>query len=119
MYGLQIPDDVLQKIAAAGFRPPPPAQLPGFNMQMPQMQQQPPQPGFGMAQGAGMLGAGFGAYGRMPKPGSTPGDVMVNAPSSIGGQSIDAFRGPGTYGYGANAIDFLTGQQLAGTGGIY
>lgn len=115
--GFNIPPEIYAQLAASGFRPPPPVQMPGFNLQAPNMQQPQQQ---GMSMGDGMALAGMGMMGLgMQRPGSTPGDVMANAPSSVGGQSIDAFRGPGSYSYGKNAIDFLTGQQLSGIGATY
>ena len=90
--GFNIPPEVFAQLAAAGFRPPQAPQMPGFNMQAPQMQQ-PQQQGFGMGQGAEMLGAGLGAVGRMPaaaSPGvpTSNGDPTGGAgPAYLGGSS--------------------------------
>jgi hypothetical protein len=83
---LQIPPELLAKIAAAAFRPPPGMGMPG--MQVPSMQ---PVPGFNVADGVASLGKGLGAlqgimgngtiYNAGPQ-GSGPGGTYTKADAS-------------------------------------
>jgi hypothetical protein len=82
---------MLAQLAQNAFRPPQGGGAPGMQM---------PQQGGGLDMGPGMMGLGMG-LGMMRRPnGSVPGDAAANAPSSVGGQDIGAYRGPDSYVYG-------------------
>jgi hypothetical protein len=141
---LQIPPELLAKIAAAAFRPPPGMGMPG--MQVPSMQ---PVPGFNVADGVASLGKGLGAlqgimgngtiYNAGPK-GSGPGGVYTQADAAAmaRGAGLDLSNGqmlsPGNPSYGdlgmasggggasaggGSFMDFLTGllSQFCESGG--
>lgn len=111
--------EVLAQLAAAGFRPPPPAGAPG----LPSMGGG--APGFGMGDGMGVLGMGLSALDGMGggNPfmaaertagdrdlsgyGSSPVDPMGGNPNA---QPVEVFNPTGKRGGFGAFLDFLTGR---------
>lgn len=118
MAGLSIDSQVLAQLAAAGFRPQPTPNMPGFNLQpqLPPARQQ--TPGFDVSDGMAALRAGLDALkGR-------GGGTIINAGpqgSGPGGAytSADAMGMAGLNPKGGGILDFLTGgtSNAGGTAG--